>query len=281
MKIEWLEAFQITAETQSLTKASEILHMSQPALSKQIRNLEEDLGVSVFIRSSTGVRLTQAGEILLKGTHNILREINSVRKEISLSQGVENITIGSWPSIATSYLPYKLAKQDSKDRFKIKISHSFLELLSRLENGLIDVALFDDREIQHSYYSKPLFSESFLLYINVNHPLYSGQASIAFDEIKSEEFLVLSSTCDARTLVEKEFNTLGSPLKIASEIEFGQSILGFVEANLGITILPELFIQNISDNVKAIPIDGFNATRNVSLIASDETVGKRMVALLK
>ncbi|MEI5907806.1 LysR family transcriptional regulator [Bacillus spongiae] len=281
MKMEWLEAFQITAETQSLTKSSELLHISQPALSKQIRNLEIDLGVSLFIRSSTGVRLTPAGEILLKGSKNILKEINSVRKEISLSQGISNITIGSWPSIATSYLPHKFAKQELKDRFKIKISHSFLELLSGLESGLIDVALFDDREIKHSYYSKFLFSEPFFLFINAHHPLYTNQSSISFHEIKEESFVVLPSTCDARVLVEKEFISKGASLKVASEIEFGQSILGFVEANLGITILPEIFIQNTSENVKAIAINDFNISRDVSLIANDETLGKKVAAMLQ
>ncbi|MFS1517235.1 LysR family transcriptional regulator [Bacillus sp. SCS-151] len=281
MKIEWLEAFQITAETKSLTKSSELLHMSQPALSKQIRNLEIDLGASLFIRSSTGVRLTQAGEILLKSSKNILKEVNSVRKEINLSQGIGDITIGSWPSIATSYLPYKFAKHKFNDQFRVKISHSFLELLSGLEKGLIDVALFDDREIKHSYYSKFLFSERFFLFINANHPIYANQTSISFHEIKDESFVVLPSTCDARMLVDKEFASKGSTLKVASEIEFGQSILGFVEANLGMSILPEIFIQNSSENVKAIEIQDFNISRHVSLIANDEAIGNKLVSMLR
>ncbi|MGG1889684.1 LysR family transcriptional regulator, partial [Priestia megaterium] len=66
MKTEWLKSFIETAKTKSLSKASEQLHMTQPALSKQMRKLEEDLGVTLFIRSATGVELTSAGEILLQ-----------------------------------------------------------------------------------------------------------------------------------------------------------------------------------------------------------------------
>lgn len=105
MKIEWLEAFQQTAETKSLTKASEILHISQPALSKQIRNLEDELGTQLLMRSSTGVTLTQTGLILLERSKKIMNDLNEMRKEITLSQdvGKDDLIIGSWPSIATIF----------------------------------------------------------------------------------------------------------------------------------------------------------------------------------
>lgn len=74
VKIEWLEAFRQTAETKSLTKASEILHISQPALSKQIRNLEDELGTQLLMRSSTGVTLTQPGLILLERSKKIMND---------------------------------------------------------------------------------------------------------------------------------------------------------------------------------------------------------------
>jgi DNA-binding transcriptional LysR family regulator len=71
VKIEWLEAFLQTTELKSLTKASECLHISQPALSKKIRNLEDELGAQLLIRSSSGVTLTPSGQILLERSKKI------------------------------------------------------------------------------------------------------------------------------------------------------------------------------------------------------------------
>lgn len=280
MRLEWLEAFQLTAETQSLTKASELLHMSQPALSKQIKNLENDLGAPLFKRTTTGVSLTQAGEKLLPASQRILKELNGVKKAIALEQGLMGITIGAWPSVATSYLPSKLASANRAD-YSLKISHSYVELLEGLNEGKLDVALFDETGIQHGYFSTPIFSESFLLFVHKDHPVYGNKASVTFEEIKDEEFVMLLETCDARTLIQNAFAERKATLGIQAEIEFGHSILGFIEANIGISILPEIFTKGVSPNVKAIPIEGFPIKRTVSVIAREEHVGKKVLAMLK
>lgn len=280
MRIEWLEAFQTTAETKSLTRASEILNMTQPALSKQIRNLENDIGANLFNRSSTGVTLTKAGERLLAASKEIIKEINAVKKAIAVDQGLMGITIGAWPSIATSYLPKKLACTQRSD-YNLKISHSYVDLLAGLNEGSLDVALFDEKGIQHPYYSTFVFSEGFMLFVNKQHPEFGNKDSVTFDEIKDEEFVMLLETCDARTIIQHAFAERNATLNISSEIEFGHSILGFIEANIGISILPEIFVNGLSPNIKAIPITDFDIQRKVSLIARNEQVGKKVLAMLK
>ncbi|REE94357.1 regulatory helix-turn-helix LysR family protein [Paenibacillus taihuensis] len=116
MKTESLEAFLQTVELRSLTKASEVLHISQPALSKQIRNLEDELGTQLFIRSTTGVTLTATGTILFERSKRIMEEFNTLRREIALQEGTRlQLTIGSWPSVATVYLPTRIAGHKQKD----------------------------------------------------------------------------------------------------------------------------------------------------------------------
>lgn len=286
MKIEWLEAFQKTVETRSLTKASEFLHISQPALSKQIRNLEIELGTTLLMRSSVGVSLTPAGQILFNRSKNIINEVNAMKREIILSQEKEEafLTIGSWPSVATVYLPYHIAQNKrlkNKSKIKIKVSYSFFDLLTNLENRNIDAAVFDDSDVNHKFYSSPLFEEEFLLFVNRQHPKYGQKEEVSFEEIIGETFVVLAEGCDARMLVEKAFLEKGEALNIALEIELGQSILGFIEANLGISILPEIFINQLSDNIKAIPITNFKITRKISVIAREESVSKQLISLFK
>ena len=82
MKTEWLEAFHVTAETSSLTKASELLHMTQPALSKQIKNLEQAVGAPLFTRTTSGVSLTPAGEIVFKDGQRISNSLTICNEKL-------------------------------------------------------------------------------------------------------------------------------------------------------------------------------------------------------
>ncbi|SDX52252.1 LysR family transcriptional regulator [Paenibacillus sp. CF384] len=285
MRIEWLEAFQQTAETKSLTKASEWLHISQPALSKQIRNLEDELGAQLLLRSTVGVTLTTAGQILLERSKRILDEVNALRREIALSheEGKSVLTIGSWPSIATIYLPGRIAgnqQAESKLEIKVRVFYSFFDLLSNVENGTLDAAFFDDRGVKHSFYTTPAFTERFFLFVHVDHPKYGNKDEVLFDEIQNESFVMLPEGCDVRMLVEQEFTQRGKELNIAIEIELGQSVLGFVHANLGIAILPEIFIIQKKDTIKAIPIADFGTIRQISVITREESVCRQLLGFI-
>ncbi|SFJ70649.1 DNA-binding transcriptional regulator, LysR family [Paenibacillus sp. UNC496MF] len=285
MRMEWLEAFRQTAETKSLTKASESLHISQPALSKQIRNLETELGAQLLTRSSVGVSLTPAGQILLERSKVIANEMNAMKREIALMQdeGKVDLTIGSWPSVATIFLPARIAgnrQATTKLEIKIRVFYCFHDFLTHLDNGILDAAFFDDRGVKHAYHSTPAFTEPFFLFVNNNHPLYGSRDEVSFDEIKQETFVMLPDGCDVRMLVEEAFAARGEQLNVALEIELGQSILGFIHANLGISILPAIFINQMKPTMKAIPIQDFESHRQISVITRDESVSKRLLGFI-
>ncbi|WP_164775590.1 LysR family transcriptional regulator [Paenibacillus glycanilyticus] len=281
MRMDWLVAFRQTAEMKSLTKASELLHISQPALSKQIRNLEVELGAPLLVRSTTGVTLTPAGHILLEGSKNILNEMNAIRREIALAQdeGKSDLTIGSWPSIATIFLPGQIARSQQaigQLDIKFRVFYCFYDLLTSLENGIIDAALFDDRGVNHSFFSTPVFSEKFFMFVNVDHPVYGNKDEVSFDEIKHENFVMLTEGCDARMLIDQEFSNRNEKMNIALEFELGQSILGYIHANLGISILPEIFIIQMKNTTKAIPIADFGTVREISVITREKSVNRQL-----
>ncbi|NBD23003.1 LysR family transcriptional regulator [Paenibacillus glycinis] len=282
--MEWLEAFLQAAETKSLTKASERLHISQPALSKQIRNLETDLGAPLLLRSSRGVTLTPAGRMLLDSSKTITNEISALRREIaSLQDEVKtDFAVGSWPSVATLFLPNRLAgnQQAQSVEINIRVYYSFHELLKNVEYGTLDAALFDDRGVKHSFYASPLFTEEFLLFVNVDHALFGGKKGVSFEEIKNEAFLMLPGGCDARELVEDEFSARGEKLKLVTEVELGQSIMELIQANEGISILPAMFVHQMKDPVKAIPILNFGLTRQISIIAREEAVSRQLAGFI-
>ena len=107
MHIESLEYFQKIAEVKSISKVANSSHISQPALSQQIQKLEDSLGKQLFLRSNRGVKLTEAGEIVLKYADNIIRTYNKMLSELT-EQENEEIKIAGEYTIATYCLPCAL-----------------------------------------------------------------------------------------------------------------------------------------------------------------------------
>ncbi|WP_050614932.1 LysR family transcriptional regulator [Bacillus testis] len=283
MRTEWLESFLVTAATKSLTKASEQLHMTQPALSKQMRKLEEDLGVTLLIRTATGVQLTKAGEALYEDIQPVLQEVRSIRKKLLNMQKNSELTIGTWPSIASYYLPYKIAEaREAKQDVNIKIAYDMDDLFNQLATGKIDAAMLDDSLMKHSYWSKPVYREPFYLFVNKRHPLAKQDGKhIHFRQFKDEPLVVLPPSCDVRMLVEQAYKMHGEHLTISAEIDFAQSIIGFISANLGISILPEIFTHTIDRSViKVFPIADFKIDRQISLVAPNPEIGKMIDSLI-
>jgi LysR family transcriptional activator of glutamate synthase operon len=85
---------------------------------------------------------------------------------------------------------------------------------------------------------------------------------------------------DVRKLIDETFSARGEKLKISIEIELGESILGFINSNLGISILPEIFIKQKKDTIKAIPISDFHTIRQVSIITREESVSQQLLSFI-
>ena len=134
MDLEAVRSFIEVKNTRSLSKASKILHISQPALSKQIQRLEADLEVTLLKRSAQGVELTSAGELFITRMLPILGHIHEVKAEMKKFQEKRNISIGILPSLAAHYIAK--CKDILGDGFRIewKIEHTKV-LIGLLKNG--------------------------------------------------------------------------------------------------------------------------------------------------
>nr|WP_308423124.1 LysR family transcriptional regulator [Marinithermofilum abyssi] len=132
--------------------------MSQPALSKHIRNLEHDLGIVLFYRTSTGIELTEAG----KRFYNRIAELTTIRQELRQFRRTNPIAIGSLPSLATYYLPPRIKGLSHSDRpVTLMIQNTSGELIQSLQEGRLDAVFVDATYIGESLWSCELFTESY------------------------------------------------------------------------------------------------------------------------
>ncbi len=145
MDLDRLKLFVCIAETGSVSAASRKVHLTQPAASRNLRLLEESLGVELFARQGRGVALTAAGRALLPRARDILSAIEAARRDASLSadRGYFDLRLGTVDSIATYLLPHAIAPLRAAFpalALKLRTSRTG-HLLESLERGDLDVAV--------------------------------------------------------------------------------------------------------------------------------------------
>ncbi|MFM2485366.1 LysR substrate-binding domain-containing protein [Celerinatantimonas yamalensis] len=184
IKIHQLQAFKAVAQQGSIRAASRQLALSQPSLTKAIKELELTLGVQLFHRGVQGVTLTQYGHTLLQHAHLALNELEQAQHAISqqLGQMSGQVSIGLGASVACSLLPHVLARfRQDYPQVSVRISEGQMEShLHRLRSGDVDFAINtvypDFAEGEFSL--EPLFECAFKVLVRRNHPL-AGVTSLA------------------------------------------------------------------------------------------------------
>ena len=141
MELKQLEYFRAIADTGSINEAAKRLHMSQPPLSYQMKQLEEELGVQLLERTRKGVSLTEAGELLYARAENILQYAQSASIEVANTGKSRVLRIGMTPTSVTIMMPYlsRFSKAFPDVRFEVRDGSTFT-LSSLLSDGIIEVS---------------------------------------------------------------------------------------------------------------------------------------------
>lgn len=141
MELKQLEYFRAIADTGSINEAAKRLHMSQPPLSYQMKQLEEELGVQLLERTRKGVSLTEAGELLYTRAENILQYAQSASIEVANTGKSRVLRIGMTPTSVSTMMPYlsRFSKAFPDVRFEVRDGSTFT-LSSLLADGIIEVS---------------------------------------------------------------------------------------------------------------------------------------------
>ncbi|MDP4086909.1 MAG: LysR family transcriptional regulator [Bacillota bacterium] len=277
MNIEYFESFIETVKQKSLSKASEQLNITQPALSKQIRKIEDYFETSLLNRSTSGVELTEAGKLVYKKISRVLEELSLIKNDLKEFRQVRNYKIGTLPSLASHYFPSKILniKEQGVDT-ELVIKNSSPEVYELLTKGELDAAIIDEIPINGFYWKKEIFAEPYYAIVYKSHP-FSKNEFIYLEDLIDEEFVLYPSTCTTRQTITRVLEKLN----VKTEVEFGGFLIGYVAAGGGITVLPEIVAKNNGNPmVKAIPILN-NVKRHISLITNSKSTGKFLYSFFK
>lgn len=244
MELRQLKYFIEVARKEHVTRAAEKLHVAQSAVSRQIANLEEELGVKLFTREGRRVKLTPIGINFLHRVERAMDELDKALEEVNeyLDPEVDEIRIGFPHSLATYSLPTAIStfrKKHPSIRFQLRqgITSS---LIKDVIKGELDIALVTPVPTNHpEVHCHILFTEEMKAILPQNHPLAENK-SIRLIQLEKEPFIIFRTGFTLRTIVMDACAQAGFKPKIAFEGEETSTIRGMVATGLGVSLLPEV-----------------------------------------
>ncbi|MBE0425645.1 MAG: LysR family transcriptional regulator [Nitrospirae bacterium] len=238
-----LKVFCTVAETKSFSKTSEIIHLTQPAVSLQIQALEEKYETKLFDRSSSTVTLTPTGEILYKYAKEILALYASAEKTIGKQTGLVkgSLTIGAGSNIGNYILPSVITEfRATHPKIKIYlIVGNTKRVVELLNAGNIDVGLVEGDVSRQKMIVKKLLSDELILIVPPNHP-WAKKKEVSISELVKEPFIFREAGSGTRQIIEKFLARHGitpHDMKISAVLGSTEAIKDAVENGLAISII--------------------------------------------
>jgi LysR family transcriptional regulator, nitrogen assimilation regulatory protein len=270
MDIKQLKAFLTVAETRHVTRAAEILHLVQPAVSRQLKLLEEDIGKPLFERERQGMVLTEAGKSLIGYARRAMLELDRARVEISGAEtGVSGlVTLGLLPSTIdalSSSLVSAIASTYPGIRIRIAMGYAGT-LMRWLESGEVDAALLYGSEISTDIQTKPLIEEA-LWVIGPKNAKLRRNKPVSLASLANKDLILPNAPHGIRTLVEHACAVSNIQLKICVETNALSVQRSLVLGGHGLTILPPIAVADDlrSQELTGAPLTDPGITRTIVL----------------
>lgn len=261
MELRHLRYFVAVAEAENVSHAALKLRISQPGISRQIRDLEDEIGFPLFERSAKSVRLTAAGKVFLAEAREVLSHAEAAVKKARdvAHNGSGEIHVGYAPSLTVQILPQVLRKfQEQFPHVRVSLHDLSSEgMLSQLSAKTLQVALTIHppakmlREL--SYFE--LARYAMVVAVAPNHPLAKLKA-VTLQQVAPEPLIGLSRKeyPEAHVETKKLFAAVGLKPNFAEEHEGGTSIIAAVEAGRGIALVPSSLACIVGTRVKLLPL---------------------------
>ncbi len=251
MEIRQLRAFMAIAEAGTFTAGALRVHVTQAAVSMQIRQLETEMGVRLFVRAPRRVVLTEAGEALLGRARNILREHDAALAEISELSGAEygRLRVGSASAlVSTDHLPQILKELRTRyARAEISVFSGTSEALVRqILDGDLDVAFVSLPVETRGIKTEPLVRDELVAIATPRHAL-AEQRVITAKRLAEEKLILGERGGNTRRLIDEFFAKASVHPTVVMELSRLAGIKRMVEEELGVGIVP---LQSISEEVK-------------------------------
>jgi DNA-binding transcriptional LysR family regulator len=258
-----LQVFHAVARLLSFTKAAEVLHMTQPAVTFQIRQLEEQFDTRLFDRTHNRVSLTEAGRIVFEYAEKIFEQYaemeNAIREMTDDISG--SLTIGASTTISEYMLPALLGEFNSKNpdvRLRLRVSNTE-GIVSMVENNIIDLGVVEGLVNNKNLLVEVCRQDELVLIVPPKHELASRD-SIKLKDIMDYPFICREEGSGTREVILDYLYSLGMDkhaMNTCMELGSPEAVKGAVEAGMGLTIVSSASITKELKlgSLVSIPLD--------------------------
>lgn len=259
------------AKIQHMTKAAEKLSISQPALSRSIARLEDELGVPLFERQGRSIHLNRYGELFERRVERILNEYQLGLKELQqlVDPNHGEISLGFLHTLGTNIVPdlIRLFRTKHPDiHFSLKQNYTHLQL-KHLLSGDLDLCLMAKMDVPKPIHWTELWRDELFAIVPSDHPL-SKRSSITIHELANESFILMKPGYALRLQADNLFEQANFQPHITFEGDEVSTVAGFVIAGLGVSILPDGLEIN-QKGISKLHITGMNAERIIGMAWSE------------
>jgi DNA-binding transcriptional LysR family regulator len=271
MTLHQLRTFRAVADQLSFSAAASELHLSQPSVSYQVKELEEVLGVSLLDRLGKRVRLTEAGEILYGYTQRTLNLLDEAALVMEQLRGIERGTlrVGASATVGIYVVPLALGAYKRKHP-KLAVSLEIggrEQLESRLRGGALDLAVMTPPFTDPDLEATPFMEDELVMVLPPGHPL-AHRKRLALGDFSDESFLMREPGSGTRLAVEQAARSVGVSLQVGMELGSNGAIKHAVEAGLGVAVLSRhaIELERREGGLVVVEVAGFPIRRQWCVI---------------
>lgn len=286
MNLEGLQAFLAVAETESFSLAADQLHLSQPAISKRIAGLEDELRVALFDRISRRVTLTEAGKLLFQRANRILFEVEDARRSLSNLTGnvAGRLRIGTSHHIGLHRLPPVL-RQFSSHFPSVQLDLKFFDsedAFDAVNSGELELGIVTLPSEPHPLIEMiEIWHDPLSITVGKDHPL-AQKRKISISDLADFPAILPGGTTITRKIVESLFEPFNLKILVAMSTNYLETNKMMAAIGLGWTVLPESMLDK---DLRKLTFKNFSMTRELGVIYhpkhSLSNAAREMVKILK
>jgi DNA-binding transcriptional LysR family regulator len=280
-----LHCFEVVVEEAGFKRATARLHITQPALSYQMKHLEEELGVQLFVRRPGGVTVTDAGRLLFTHVQRVSAALREAERAIKELPAAGEVRIGTVNSIGTYFLPQVLATvrashAETRPMLYRALSDEFIDAL--LANQVDLAILANPREDKRLRY-ETLFEERVSLVAGRGHPFFENPPTEP-GELARAPYVALSQRTPTGLLIQRHLSRLGVEVEPIVSTEDSETVKRMAEMGMGAAFLPDMVTEretvtaaNPGGRLRRIPFAP-ELTRRIALVTWNEVPSSRAIA---
>ncbi|ADI29409.1 LysR family transcriptional regulator [Methylotenera versatilis] len=250
-----LEIFVAICRTESVSRASEALSLSQSATSTALSELERQFDLQLFDRGGKSLRINETGQQLLPRAVELLDRAKEIENLLQGHAGFGHMRIGATLTVGNylaTILVARFLQEHSESRIQLKV-HNTSTIVQQIANHELDLGMIEGDCNHPDIEVQPWIADELVVFSAPNHPLAS-QRKVSLEQLLQEDWILREKGSGTRATFDRAFHSYHSQLKIRLELEHTEAIKRAVESGLGIGCISRLALKDAFRRGSLVPI---------------------------